>query len=86
MAKQKTEGTDVETTTEAVNDKPKRKQLTAAERVAKLEAELAAARERAEKKANKQRDELVAKRNSLGEKRDKLDQQIQEIERQLESL
>ena len=80
MADTKKKGTPAEA------DAPKRKMLTPEERVAKLEAELAAARERADKKANKERDTLVEKRNKLGQKRDALDAQIAQIEQQLDAI
>ena len=84
MAKQNQ--TDTEVTTEAVNDKPKRKQLTPEERVAKLEAELEAARKKAEERGNKQRKVLQEKRDKLATKIDQLQDQLGEIDKQLESL
>lgn len=85
MAKQnQTESVETEVTTDEA--KPKRKQLSPEERVAKLEAELAAARERAEKKANKQRTELQAKRDKLADKINGLQKQLDEIDKQLETL
>lgn len=60
-------------------DKPKRTMLTPEQRVAKLEAELAAARERAEKKANKAVNEAKDKRAKLVEKRNALDNQIAQL-------
>lgn len=57
----------------------KRKMLTPAERVAKLEAELEAARKKAEAKANKAKTEATEKRAKLVEKRDALNAQIAEL-------
>lgn len=57
----------------------KRKMLTPAERVAKLEAELKAAREKAEAKANKAKTEATEKRAKLIAKRDELNTQIDEL-------
>ena len=82
MAKQNQ--TDTEVTTEAVNDKPKRKQLTPEERVAKLEAELEAARKRAEERGNKRANQLKEKQAKLIEKRDALTEQINQIQDELD--
>lgn len=74
---------DDSTTTE---DKPKRKVLTAAERVAKLEAQLAAAREKAAEKDGKRIASLKTKRSKLAERRDALSKQISEIDEELQLL
>jgi predicted nucleic acid-binding Zn-ribbon protein len=65
---------------------PKRKVLTAEERVAKLEAELAAARKKAEAKANKAIDELQAKRKTLVEQIEERQTKVRAIDTQLEAL
>lgn len=68
-------------TPESKDEKPKatRKTLTPEEKIAKLEAELKAAREKAEAKTNKAKAEAVAKRAALVEKRDALTNQIKEL-------
>ena len=62
---------------------PKRKMLTAEERVAKLEADLAAAKERAAAKADKRANELKSKIAKLKERRDRVNAQIDELETEL---
>lgn len=74
---------DDSTTTE---DKPKRKVLTAAERVAKLEAQLEAAREKAAAKDTKRIGTLTSRRDKLVERRNALDVQINEITEELQLL
>lgn len=69
----KPEATKAEAKAEA---KATRKMLTPAERVAKLEAELAEARKKAEAKANKAKAEATEKRAKLVEKRDALNVEI----------
>ena len=66
--------------------KPKRKQLTAEERVAKLEAELAAARKKAEEKAKRATTILTDRRDKLVARRDKLNGEIAEVEAEIERL
>lgn len=61
-------------------DKPKRTVLTPAERVKKLEAELEAARKRAEERANAGRVKAQEKRAKLVAKRDELTKQIDAID------
>jgi predicted nucleic acid-binding Zn-ribbon protein len=58
----------------------KRTVLTDEERVAKLEAELKAAREKAEAKKNKARTVAMEKRGKLVAKRDELTKQIDAID------
>ena len=70
----------VKDTTKAKADKPKRTVLTPQQRVEKLEAELAAARERAAKRANAGRTKALEKRAKLVEKRDTLNAQIAAID------
>lgn len=77
MAKQNQ--TETVETTEA--DKPKRKQLTAAERVAKLEAELEAARKKAEERENKQRKQAEEKLAKINERIAKLQSEADELVR-----
>lgn len=60
--------------------KAKRKMLTAEERVALLEAQLAEAKAKADAKANKVKTEAKAKRATLIERRDKLNAQIAELD------
>lgn len=57
----------------------KRTVLTPEQRVAKLEAELAAARKKAEERANKAKDQARDKRTKLVEKRNALNVQIAEL-------
>lgn len=67
----------------AAQSKPtekKRTVLTDAERIAKLEADLAAARKKAEAKRNKARDAALEKRAKLVAKRDELNAQIARID------
>lgn len=77
MAKKDTNVTEI---------KPKRKQLTPAERVAKIEAELRAAREKLEAKSKKQIEQLLEKRKTLLARAEKIDAQVNEIDNQLEDL
>lgn len=65
----------------AKETKAERKVRTDAERIADAERQLKELRERAEKKANKARDEAWAKRAKLVERRDKLNEQIAEIDK-----
>lgn len=60
--------------------KAKRKQLTPEERVAKLEADLAEAKQRAAAKAAKVTNELERKIGVLRTRRDTLDNQIEALE------
>jgi len=76
----------VETPALAKKAEPKRKVLTAAERVAKLEAELEAARKKASDKAEKESAQLSDRRKVLVERRDLLNKQIEEIDVALENL
>lgn len=59
----------------------KRKMLTPAEKVAKLEADLAEARKKAEAKANKEKAEATEKRAKLRAKVDELSKQIAELDK-----
>ena len=61
---------------------PKRKVLTPAERVAKLEAELARAKEKADAKANKARNEALTRRAKLVERIEKLQAEVDSIDAQ----
>lgn len=66
----------------AAQSKPteaKRRMLTPAEKVAKLEADLAAARKKAEERADKVINQAKEKRAKLVEKRDALNDQIREL-------
>jgi len=63
-------------TTEAAAPKKERKVLTHAERIAKLEAELAAARAKAEEKEAKAKRDAVEQVNKLIAKRDELNAKI----------
>lgn len=78
-------------TTKAAEAKPetksekKRTVLTDAQRIAKLEADLKAAREKAEAKANKARTEASEKRAKLVAKRDELNKQIAELDKVIDS-
>jgi hypothetical protein len=65
---------------------PKRKMLTPAERVAKLEADLAAAKKAAEAKANKQVGELKTKRQALVDQVSERQAKIRDIDAQLKEL
>lgn len=64
--------------------KRERKVLTAEERIAKLEADLATARAKAQAKADKANNELREKRAKLVAKRDELSAKIEEIDGQLQ--
>ena len=59
--------------------KRERKVLTDAERIAKLEADLKAAREKAEAKSRKQAEALIEKRTALVAKRDEIQAKIDEL-------
>lgn len=74
---------DSKKSTPAKSDAPKRKQLTADERIAKLEADLQAARDKAAAKQAKERGSLEEKKQSLVERRNKLNEQIAEIDAKL---
>lgn len=77
----KAEKPEAKTTVVApVKTEAKRKMLTPAERVAKLEADLAEARKKAEAKDNKAKAEAKDKRAKLVEKRDALNAQITELD------
>lgn len=67
-------------------DKPKRRNLTPAERIAKMEAELAATREKAEAANRKKAEALVEKRNALTAKVAELKAKVDEINLELDSL
>jgi seryl-tRNA synthetase len=67
-------------------DKPKRRVLTSAERIAKLEADLAAARERAAAGDKKKIDKLLAQRAKLIAKVEGLTKSIDELTEQLNLL
>lgn len=58
----------------------KRTVLTDEQRIAKLEADLAAARKKAEERANKGRTKALERRASLVKRRDDLNQQIAAID------
>lgn len=68
--------------TSTASSEPKRTRtvLSPAERIAKLEAELAAARESAAGRAAKKLERLQAQRTALVEKRDALDEKIKAVE------
>ena len=66
--------------------KPKRKRLTSAERVAKIEAELRAAREKLEAKSKKRIEQLLEKRAALKARAEKIDAQVEAIDAQLKEL
>jgi hypothetical protein len=66
-----------------MTDKVKRTVLTPEERVAKLESELAAAKAKAEARANKERDLLLEKRTKLTNRVDALLYQIEAIDSKL---
>ena len=61
-------------------DKPKRAVLSDDERIAKLEAQLAATRERAERKANKAAIKAAERKAVLVERRDKIQAEIDELD------
>ena len=67
-------------------DEPKRTRTTLSpdEKVAKLEADLAAAREKAAEKKAKKHDELVEKRDKLQAKVDEQRKQIAELDEEIE--
>jgi len=69
-----------------MTDKVKRTVLTPAERVAKLEGELAAAKAKAEKRANQATDKLLERRASLTAQMDKLQGKIDIVDSELRSL
>ena len=64
-----------------VKDQPKRKMPTAEERVAKLEADLAAAKAKATAKANKAVTDAKEKQAKLVVKRDALNSQISDLDK-----
>lgn len=68
------------------DEAPKRKRtvLSGEEKIAKLEADLASAREREQAKREKKRDDLVEKRDSKQAKVDKLRAEIAELDRDIE--
>lgn len=68
---------------ETKSTEPKRTVLTPEQRVARLEAELAAARKKAEDKANKHFTQLREKRAKLVARRDDLTKQIDAIDAEL---
>ena len=65
---------------------PKRRMLTPEERVARLEAELKAAREKAAAKSRKQADQLKEQRTKLVARRNEISDKIQAIDAQLAEL
>lgn len=67
-------------------EKSTRKMLTPAERVAKIEADLAAARAKLTEKSDKERAALTDKRDKLVVKRDALNAEINEANQRLEEL
>jgi uncharacterized coiled-coil DUF342 family protein len=69
-------------------DKPKRtrKMLSPDEKIAKLEADLAAARAKKDEKAGKARKDLVTKRDKVAAKRDELNKQVLELDAEIERL
>lgn len=69
-----------------MTDKVKRTVLTPEQRVAKLEEELAAAKAKAEQRANKQADTLLEKRSKLTERVNILLDQIEGVDTQLADL
>lgn len=79
MGKPTTTGVAETTTTAPAKTEAKRKMLTPEQRVAKLEADLAAARKKAEAKTNKAKAEATEKRAKLVAKRDALNVQILEL-------
>lgn len=74
------------TTVEQVEKKRERKVLTPAERIAKLEADLAAAKAKAEAKAKKQVEELKAKRGTLVVRRSELTTKIDALTVEIQAL
>lgn len=64
----------------------KRKVLTSTERIAKLEAELAAVRQKGVDRDRKGEAKLEAQLESLVEKRDALDDRIAEVEAELKAV
>lgn len=78
MARQNTQGQASEPKPEA--PKKERKVLTQAERIAKLEADLAAARAKAAAKVDKARTDALERRAKLVTKRDEINAKIAEID------
>lgn len=71
------------TANKPAESKPKRKTLTAAERIAKLEADLKAAREKAHDKDRKVVERATAELKKLTAKRNELDTKIKDIESEI---
>lgn len=69
-----------------MTDKVKRTVLTPEERVAKLEAELAAAKAKAEARANKEANDLLERRQKVSIQINKLTAKIDDIDTQLSRL
>lgn len=69
-----------------MTDKVKRTVLTPEQRVAKLEGELAAAKAKAEQRANKEANVLLEKRSKLSERISKLMSEIDTVDTQLARL
>lgn len=67
-------------------EKPKRRNLTPAERIAKMEAELAATREKAEAANKKKVDALLEKRNGFTAKIAEIQTKVHEVNTELASL
>lgn len=82
----KDETTETTETKTAKAEAKQRKMLTPAERVAKLEAELKAAREKAEAKAKVTIDALLGKRASLIEQINERKTKVESIEAELKEL
>lgn len=78
--------TKKQTEAKAEGDKPKRKNLTPAERIAKAEAELAEIRRKAEEAANKKANVLREQRSKLVTKVAELEGKIAEINGELNQL
>lgn len=69
----------------AAETKPKRKQLTADERIAKIEAELEAAKTKAAAKVEKEINELLGQRTAKMGKLNELTLQVNELTAQLQA-
>lgn len=67
-------------------EKAKRITLTPEQRVAKLEAELAAAKQKAEQRANKEANTLLDRRASLMKRANEITAKIDDIDTQLSRL
>lgn len=82
-ANKKAEAAEDNTSTE---EKPKRKNLTAAERVAKLEADLQAARDKAAESGEKRKAQLEEQKAKLTEQIDERRRKIADLDVELERL